>query len=151
MRRRDFLYSCGLSLFRIAGLFFPRLALANWPAERFSQTEFGLQFERVYAGLRVVDSELVEIELPETAEDGAVVPLTLSSAQSSIRRFDIWVEKNPTPLAMQLELSPGVAPYMTARIKMAESCHVVVMADFEGRWLRRRRWVNVMHGGCGTG
>jgi sulfur-oxidizing protein SoxY len=40
---------------------------------------------------------------------------------------------------------------MTARIKMAESCNVIVIAKQGERLLKTQQWVNVMQGGCGTG
>jgi sulfur-oxidizing protein SoxY len=44
-----------------------------------------------------------------------------------------------------------MAIYLTARIKMAESCPVMVIAQQGNRFLRAQKWVKVMQGGCGTG
>ena len=88
---------------------------------------------------------------PEIAENGAVVPITISSELEQIKRIYIWVEKNPTPLAAEFELDESVAVYITARIKMAESCPVIIIAEQDDRLLRRQQWVKVMQGGCGTG
>lgn len=129
----------------------PNRAVAAWPREHFATAEFDRLFARVFGNQEIVDSDELVLQLPEVAENGAVVPLTLSSTLERIDRIYIWVEKNPTPLAAEFAFDQSVALYLTARIKMAESCHVVVIAQQDGRLLRRRQWVKVVQGGCGTG
>jgi sulfur-oxidizing protein SoxY len=99
----------------------------------------------------LVDNPDIHLILPSVAENGAVVPLTITSDLEGIDKVMIWVEKNPNPLVARFELSTSVALYITARIKMAESCPVTVVAHQGERWLRCQQWVQVMQGGCGSG
>jgi sulfur-oxidizing protein SoxY len=122
-----------------------------WPEMHFSKSDFASKLQQVFGGRAVIDSTDIQLTLPEAAENGAVVPITISSDLADIQRLYIWVEKNPTPLAAEIGFDPALAVYLTARIKMAESCNVVVIAQQGERLLRNQRWVKVMQGGCGTG
>ena len=135
----------------IATGLWPRESYANWSAKHFANNSFSMQAQQVFGDHPLIDSDAIMLQLPEIAENGAVVPLTVSSDLSDITRIYIWVEKNPTPLAMEIELDSAIAVYITARIKMAESCPVIVIAEQGERLLRAQQWVKVMQGGCGTG
>ena len=152
MHRRRFL-SHGIQL--IAGtvltFFHSKQATSAWLAAHFAATEFAPQFQQLYAGLSITDTKEIEISLPDIAENGAVVPINVNSKLDDIQGFDIWVEKNPTPLAAQIHFSEGVLAFMTGRIKMAESGHVIVIAHHSHGLLRTQKWVKIMLGGCGTG
>lgn len=151
MRRRRFIQVISSLATSAIALYHSRPAFAAWSAEHFASGEFTSRFEQVFAGQAIIDSPDIIISLPEIAENGAAVPITISSELEQIERLYIWVEKNPTPLAAEFELSEAVAVYITARIKMAESCHVIVIAQQGQRLLRNQQWVKVMQGGCGTG
>lgn len=150
MHRRSFMRNIA-TLTASASLFHAKLADATWLAQHFSSSEFSTLFDQLFAGHTIIDSHEVNISLPEIAENGAVVPITISSSLDHIDKIYILVEKNPTPLACEFELSKDVVVYITARIKMAESCNVVVIAQQDDYLLRSQKWVNVMQGGCGTG
>lgn len=150
-RRRFLQYLFRAVAATAAGFLYVKNSLASWPAEHFATSEFAGLFQQLFAGRIIADSEAIQINLPEIAENGAVVPITISSDLTDIQRLYLWVEKNPTPLAAIIELDAALAVHLTARIKMAESCHVVVVAEQGERLLRNRRWVKVMQGGCGTG
>jgi len=152
MHRRRFLSHCiQLIAAPVIALFYPKQATSAWLASHFATTEFSPQFQQLYAGLSITDTTDIEISLPDIAENGAVVPISISSKLDNIQGFDIWVEKNPTPLAAEIHFSADVLAVMTGRIKMAESCQVIVIAHQNQGLLRNQKWVNVMQGGCGTG
>lgn len=128
-----------------------KLSVAALSTKRSVNNGFPANVEQLFGSRTITESDDIHLNLPETAEDGAVVPITISSELEGITRIYIWVEKNPTPLAAEFELDQSVIPFITARIKMAESCNVTVVAQQDGQLLRRQQWVNVMQGGCGTG
>ena len=137
------------------GLLLPSLwfksAKAEWLAEHFGAAPFEQTLQRLFAGKSLQESDLIRLKVPEIAEDGAVVPVSISSDLPDIRRLYLLVEKNPTPLAAEFELGSGVVANIGARIKMAESCHVIVVAEQGVSLLTAQQWVRVMQGGCGTG
>lgn len=152
MRRRSFINKLvSLAAATVAGFLNWKPVTAAWPESHFGKGEFGLRFRDLFADRTIIDSDAIDIDLPAIAENGAVVPITISSALEQISRIYIWVEKNPTPLAAEFELDDSMAAYLTARIKMAESCNVVVVAEQGRQLLRKQQWVKVMQGGCGTG
>ncbi len=126
----------------------------NW-AERLGEYFANDSFARIYAQLvtnqTVIDSKEIELSLPAIAEDGAVVPVTVSSELNNIQRIYLIADKNPTPLLIEFELTAGVLAFITARVKLAESCNVILLAKTDDQLLRISRWVKVVHGGCGTG
>lgn len=152
MRRRDFAnYFARLAGTWLLNLVVGKSAWPAWNAEAFASGDYARRFDVLFAGQSVIDSREISLDLPAIAENGAVVPIVISSELDGIDQLYLWVEKNPTPLAARFELSPSVVVFVSARIKMAESCNVVVLARQGSRWLRNRQWVQVMQGGCGTG
>lgn len=125
--------------------------VASRVAEHFAAGDFETRFNALFASRIIIDTDLIRLDLPDTAENGAVVPLGIVSQLESVETLYVFVEKNPTPLVAEFELSPWVMAQITARIKMAESCRVVVIAQTPQQLFRCSRWVNVVHGGCGAG
>jgi sulfur-oxidizing protein SoxY len=88
---------------------------------------------------------------PDIAENGALVPLGLSTALPGVKRLMLLVEKNPNILAAVFDLSEAIEPNLSTRVKMNESSNVygvAVLAD--GRVLFARKDVRVTLGGCGV-
>lgn len=152
IRRRLFLKKTALlAIAGLTSLFTTKSGNAVWQINHFASGSFNDSLTKLFDDQSIIDSNLIEISLPKIAEDGTVVPITISSDLENIGRIYLLIEKNPTPLAAEFELSPAVSVYITTRIKMAESCNVVVIARHGSQLLRRQQWVNVMQGGCGTG
>jgi sulfur-oxidizing protein SoxY len=96
-------------------------------------------------------SNTLHLGLPDVAENGALVPVEVSSSAPDARRIVIAVEGNPIPVVADFRLDPGVLPWIEARIKLAQSTHVVAFAQASGQWHQTRRYVRVIAGGCGQG
>lgn len=152
IQRRLFLkQSAVLAIAALTSLLGSKTGRAAWLAEHFAGGRFNDSMIRLFGNQTFTDSDLIGLGLPQIAENGAVVPITIASELENISRIYVLVEKNPTPLAAEFELSAAVSVYITARIKMAESSNVVVIAQYGSQLLRRQQWVNVVQGGCGTG
>ncbi len=152
MNRRHFISSfLKLAICTLTSYLILKPVDAAWSQEHFAGGDFVLRFQQLFGGQAITDTSDIRLELPTIAENGAAVPLTISSELEQIEHLFIWVEKNPTPLAAEIQLSKNALAYVTARIKMAESSNVIVIAKQGERLLRTQQWVNVMQGGCGTG
>ncbi|QWF69904.1 thiosulfate oxidation carrier protein SoxY [Methylomonas paludis] len=134
----------------LAGALFRPWQIAR-SAGAFSTGSYQATLYSLFGEQTVAVSDLVKLQLPAIAEDGAVVPITISSDLDNIEHIWILVEKNPTPLAAELVLTSPALAFMTTRIKMAESCAVVVVVKTPALLLMNQQWVKVMQGGCGTG
>lgn len=96
-----------------------------------------------------VDSPLVQLSLPDVAENGAVVPVRLAATAPGVRQLLLLVEKNPTLLCAQFQPEPSVDADFSLRVKLAESTDVLAVALMaDERVLYTRRHVTVVLGGC---
>ena len=75
---------------------FSRIAFAEWPAAAFDETEY----EPALKGL-IGDQELLEghvvVDAPEIAENGATVPVKISTDLNNVEWISIMGDKNPRP------------------------------------------------------
>lgn len=152
--RREFLkksVSRGVfSILAINGVFLPGRALGVWQQQNFSAQSFDDTWRLLFAQREVRYDKRLTLEIPRTAENGASVPLTVSCELENIAKIYLLVEKNPFPLSAQFDLYPALDVYIKARVKMAESCDVVVVAETtEKQLLQTRQAVKVSKGGCG--
>ncbi|WP_374088924.1 thiosulfate oxidation carrier protein SoxY [Methylomicrobium lacus] len=137
------------SLASTLGWLAPLKAMAQWRAENFTPGKLDDSLSRLFKGQKIADSKDIELKIPTIAENGAVVPLTVSSRLGDVRAISIFVAKNPVPLAARFELSPDLDPFVSARIKMAETSDVIVVAETGSGLYSARQLVKVTIGGCG--
>ncbi|CAK0766840.1 sulfur-oxidizing protein SoxY [Gammaproteobacteria bacterium] len=90
----------------------------------------------------------VMLELPDIAENGAVVPVGVSTSLNA-QEIAIIVEKNPKPLAAHFILPAGAEPFVATRVKVKETSNVHALVKVDGKWLFVTKEVKVTHGGCG--
>jgi sulfur-oxidizing protein SoxY len=151
--RRSFLRkSLAFSAYSLAstlGLFAPLKVFAEWQAENFKQGPLEESLKQLFKNQPISESKDIEIKIPLIAENGAVVPITVSSRLPDIRTISIFVAKNPVPLAARFELSPDLDPFVSARLKMAETSEVIAVAETDTGLFSTRQLVKVTIGGCG--
>lgn len=94
-------------------------------------------------------SSEIQLRLPEIAENGATVSVDVISTLPGTRRISLLVDKNPMPLALQMDFAPGIKPQLSTRIKMAETSTVRAVVDAGGKLYTAHREVQVTIGGCG--
>ena len=95
------------------------------------------------------DSRDIVITAPDIAENGAVVPVEVTSRIPSTESISIIAEKNPFPLAATVEISNGGEPYTYVRIKMGETANVRAVVKAGGRYYTAVKEVKITVGGCG--
>jgi sulfur-oxidizing protein SoxY len=110
-------------------------------------------FARVLAealnGQPWAESESVIFEVPQQAENGAIVSVTVESRLPDTSRILIFAEKNPGPLLAQFRFEPGAEAWVSLRLKLNETGPVLAVAESGGRFYGVRKMVRVMVGGCG--
>lgn len=90
----------------------------------------------------------IQLTAPETAENGAFVPVTITSSLARIEQISILVDKNPTMLVANFFLPEGTEGFITTRIKMGQTANVIVLVKADGKFYRTAREVKVVLGGC---
>jgi len=127
--------------------------LPAWSAAATSRRR-GFEAEALEAVLQRVGaaaatpSAAIQLQLPDVAEDGAAVQMSLNTTLPATRAL-ILVRKNRTPLVAEFDFPPGALPFVATRIKMAEDSEVLALVEADGRWYAARREVKVTLGGCG--
>lgn len=94
-------------------------------------------------------SSLITLEAPAIADNGAVVPITVSSALPGTREILILVDGNPQPVAVRFTIPAGTEPFVATRIKMAGNGTVYAAVRTDGGLYAAARTVEVTVGGCG--
>lgn len=145
-KRRVFIQQC---LVFASGILSTPLARAVWPAEKFAELKFPDSLAHFADGQPATPSDQIHLKLPQIAENGSVVPISVDSTLDNVDRIAILVEKNFVPLVAQFDLSPDCAPFVSARIKMAETCNVIALVKSNGQYYSAQQLVKVTIGGCG--
>lgn len=151
--RRAFLKSAGVAgtvvVAIAAGLLKPGKALAAaWNNTAFTANNTNdAANSSGYGG--AIDSSDIMIKLPDIAENGAVVPVEVTSKIPGTTSMAIFVEKNGTPLVADFAFSNGAEAFISTRVKMAKTSLVRVSVKAGGKVYTNAREVKVTIGGCG--
>lgn len=93
--------------------------------------------------------DIVFVQTPEIAENGAVVPVGVISNIPKTESIAILIEKNPNPLAAVFDIPLGTEPAISTRVKMAQSSNIYALVRADGRYFVATKEVKVTLGGCG--
>jgi sulfur-oxidizing protein SoxY len=105
---------------------------------------------KVLGGSAPVESKDVTITGPDIAENGAVVPVGVSTALPGAKKLLLLVEKNPSVLSAMFDVSDAVDANFSTRVKMGQSSNVYAVAMMaDGKVLFAQKEVKVTLGGCG--
>jgi sulfur-oxidizing protein SoxY len=95
------------------------------------------------------NSDQVTVVSPDIAENGAVVPVGVTSKLPNTTELYIIIEKNPTPLAAAFMIPAGTAADVQTRVKMGQSTNVVAVVKADGKLFSATKETKVTLGGCG--
>ena len=130
------------------GLLHPSALRAEWTRAAFDAKTVAQALSDAGLG-GAAESEQIQLEAPEIAENGAVVPIKVSSGLARVDRIAILVEKNPTILSSVFEVPEGTEPSIVTRVKMAETCRIIAALRSESKVYLASKEVKVTLGGCG--
>lgn len=125
------------------------IARAAWSADSFSRTDVKTALSTLLGKQTPTDSDKIKIKIPEVAENGAMVPITVHSELEQTESITIFAEKNPVPLIAQFNFTESMVKQITARIKLADTGNVIVIVRADGQFYRAQKTVQVTVGGCG--
>lgn len=128
----------------------PRMAAAAWPAGAFRhKTVPGALKELLGNANLTTATDEVQLTVTDLAENGAVVPVTIESRLTQVDSIILFVDKNPSALVARFNLAPNVRPFIKTNIKMAETSHVIAIAQSGGKLYSTKKKVKVVLNGCG--
>lgn len=137
-----------LALLGSVGLLQSGVALAEWNKAAFSSKSM----DEALTALGVIipmSSADIQLTVPEIAENGAIVPVTVVSTLPNVEQISIFVEKNPNVMAANFNIPPGTESMITTRVKMGQTSNVIALVKAGGKFYRTAKEVKVTAGGCG--
>lgn len=121
---------------------------AQWNTAGFESKALSDTVKSLGAG-NPVESRDIVITAPDIAENGAVVPVSVTSRIANTQQISIIAEKNPRPLMATFDVSSGSEGYISTRIKMGETSNVWAVVKADGKFYSAKKEVKITVGGCG--
>ena len=153
-KRRQVLKSGGgvtlLTLIAAAGWFRPGDAAAqSWNKAAFDTKSMIDTMKALGGGEPVQSKDIVFFQTPDIAENGAVVPVGVTSNIPNTESIAVLIEKNPNMLAAVFDIPPGTEPSISTRVKMGQSSNIYALVKADGKYFVAAKDVKVTIGGCG--
>ena len=131
-----------------AGLVQPGRAEAAWNKAGF-ESKAAADALKSLGATGAVESRDIIITAPDIAENGAVVPVAVTSKLPNTESISIIAEKNPFPLAATFDIANGAESYASTRIKLGQTSDVRAVVKAGGKFFTAAKEVKVTVGGCG--
>lgn len=125
-------------------------AAANnkYPEDAFKQKSDADAIRSLY-GKTAEASDKVKLDAPEIAENGAVVPISVTTTLENVTSISFLVSGNPNALAASYAIPEGTLPAISNRLKMQQTSNVIAIVEAGGKLYSATKEVKVTVGGCG--
>jgi sulfur-oxidizing protein SoxY len=123
-------------------------AAAEWNKAGFQAKAVDEALKSIGAAGAVPSKDIV-IKAPDIAENGAVVPVEVTSRIPNTQSIAILADKNPFPLIASFEFANGAEGYASTRVKMGGTSDIRAIVKADGKVYTAAREVKVTIGGCG--
>jgi len=94
-------------------------------------------------------SDKIKIKAPEIAENGAVVPVGITSELEGTTEIISITAANPTPMSAKYTFGEGAIPAIKSRFKMGKTTDVIAVVKAGDKYYTAKKEVKVTKGGCG--
>ena len=119
MDRRSILKAAGtLSAAAAAVAAFPRAVFAAYSEKAFKNPKVEDSLNELFGGNATTPSGDVKLKAPDIAENGAVVPIEVSTSLKA-DKIAFMVKENPNPLAIVADIPAGTEAMVKTRVRMA--------------------------------
>jgi sulfur-oxidizing protein SoxY len=142
LRRKTLLGAAAALLFK------PFAALAAWQKEAFGAKSAADALKNLGISSPAPSPDVL-IEAPQIAENGAVVPVEITSNVKGTTSILVLIDKNPFPLVSKFDFADGALPFVKLNVKMGETSDVRVVAEAGGKHYVATKEIKVTIGGCG--
>ena len=132
-------------------LHFPFRGWANWNQDAFHSRQYQIALESLYGSKVLEKTSNIKIQAPDVAENGASVPITVSTSIKEVETLSIFIENNPLPLIASYNLKQYAIPNFSVRVKIAKSSPIHVVVKSQGKLLSSSKKIHVSVGGCAEG
>ena len=139
-----------MTLVAAAGWLRPEHAFAaDWYKAAFEANTMDATMKALGGGAPAQSKDIVFFQTPDIAENGAVVPVGITSNIPKTESIAILVEKNPNMLTAVFDIPAGTEPSLSTRIKMGQSSNVYALVKADGKFYVTSKEIKVTLGGCG--
>jgi sulfur-oxidizing protein SoxY len=105
--------------------------------------------KELFGNAPIVASDAVKLKVPDIAENGAVVPISVSTELEGVQSISILIDENPNPLSASFSISPNAFADISTRVKMGKSSPVRAIVQTSDGIFTTSKEVKVTIGGCG--
>jgi sulfur-oxidizing protein SoxY len=139
------------TLLAAAGWLKPGEAVAAdaWNKAAFEAKTMDEVYKSLAGGAPAQSKDIAFVATPDIAENGAVVPVGVTSTLPKTESIAILIEKNPNMLAASFDIPQGTEPLVTTRVKMGQSSNVYALVKADGKYYVASKEIKVTLGGCG--
>ena len=131
-----------------AGLLTPGRVMAAYPKAAFEAKDSSAALSALHGSGDYSDSDAIKIKAPDIAENGSVVPVTVTADVDGVESITLLVDANNSPLAASFNMH-GSDGYVSTRIKMGKTGNVMAVVKANGQMMASSKEVKVTIGGCG--
>ncbi len=153
MKRRNFLKNAvvasvsGITIG--AGLLSPNIVLAATNVDDAFEAKTVDEALEALGATNATTSDRIKIKAPEIAENGAVVPVSITSELAGTTDIISITVNNPTPVSAMYKIGEGTVPAVKTRFKMGTTTDVIVLVKANEKYYTAKTNVKVTRGGCG--
>ena len=133
----------------LPSVLFTKKSYAAWPKKSFDIKDLTDSVKSVYGHNDLEESSKVKLKAPSIAENGAIVPINVSTTIENVDSIMIFVENNPQPLTSGYQLTKLAEPSIGTRLKMGKTSNVMAAVKSGDKVYTSTQEVKVTIGGCG--
>jgi sulfur-oxidizing protein SoxY len=126
----------------------PLRLLAN-TAAAFAAADADTALKELFGDIPIEQSANIKLKIPDIAENGAVVPVSVSTDIADVQAISIVVDANPNPLSASFKISADAFADVSTRVKMGKSSLVRAFVQTPTKIYTTSKEVKVTIGGCG--
>ena len=132
-----------------SGMLVPQRAIGAYAKAAFEAKDVGGALTAAMGTDQHSASADIKLKAPDIAENGAVVPVTVSSTMANVDTISIVATGNNQPLTSTYALTAACEPFVSTRIKMGKTSNVIAVVKADGKLYSATKEVKVTIGGCG--
>jgi len=132
-----------------AGLLTPQALLAEWNEAAFKEKDVDAAIKAMTGSASSEESDKIHIKAPDIAENGGVVPVSVTSDIEGATDILILAPNNPVPMVAAFALGEGAETFARTNIKMGKTGDVVAVVKAGDKTYTAKKAVKVTIGGCG--
>jgi sulfur-oxidizing protein SoxY len=146
-RREAMRLTALIGLMAVTGLI-SQVEAAEWNKAAFEGKSLDEVLKNL-GGSSADKSAALTLNAPDIAENGAVVPVAVTTTLPKVQQIAILVDKNPNTLAAQFFMGGDLEPFISTRVKMSQTSNMHALVKADGKWFVATKEVKVTLGGCG--